>query len=106
MSIDARILKIREGVARLARHPLYDPTPAGATVAGVGVRIESGRTDRLLTVASARFRNKGRDGHEARPVEGEPPAGATGANGTSLKLKNRNGRTAPKTISEFRDHAH
>ena len=31
---------MREGVAGLARHPLDDPTPAGATVAGYGVRSD------------------------------------------------------------------
>jgi hypothetical protein len=28
-------------VADLARHPLNDPTPAGATIARVGVRFEA-----------------------------------------------------------------
>src|ERR1035437_8389696 len=32
---------VREGVADLARHPLNDPTPAGATIARVGVRFEA-----------------------------------------------------------------
>ena len=61
-------LVIREGVAGLARHPLNDPTPAGATDARVGVL------------------EKDRDGHEARPVEVDPPAGATDASGTSPNL--------------------
>src|SRR5450759_4771097 len=55
---------VREGVADLARHPLNDPTPAGATIARVRVQTGSRRTIRF-----AGFPELGRDGHKARPVE-------------------------------------
>ena len=63
------------------RHPLNDPTPAGATDARVGAPIERGPCG----LAHGRFVNC-RDGRDARPVEVEPPAGATDAGGTSPKL--------------------
>jgi hypothetical protein len=62
------------------RHPLNDPTPAGATDARVGAPIGSGsvplHTRSLIS----------RDGRYARPVEVGPPAGATDASSTSSKL--------------------
>jgi hypothetical protein len=59
-----RACSVREGVADLARHPLNDPTPAGATDAGVGVAYgkQMDRQARRLSGISW-------DGHEARPVE-------------------------------------
>ena len=63
------------------RHPLNDPTPAGATDARVGARIGSGSVP-LPHSRSA----TSRDGRDARPVEVGPPAGATDAGSTSSKL--------------------
>jgi hypothetical protein len=47
----------------MTRHPLNDPTPAGATDARVGVRVESARTRKVRSLSE-----NARDGHEARPV--------------------------------------
>ncbi len=71
---------VREGVAE-NRHPLNDPTPAGATDARVGAQVGSGSV-RLPHSRSVICR----DGRDARPVEGEPPAGATDAGSTSSNL--------------------
>ena len=62
----------------LARHPLNDPTPAGATVAGAK------RVCRQIRVRP--FGEERRDGHKARPVQGVPAVGATITAGTSPSL--------------------
>jgi hypothetical protein len=56
----------------LARHPLNDPTPAGATDARVGARTENDRVETRSLSGICR------DGHEARPVEGRPASGGDG----------------------------
>src|SRR5262249_60756762 len=53
--------------------PRRDPTPAGATDAGVGVRTESSRA-----VEACPLSGNCRDGHDARPVEGRPTGGGDG----------------------------
>jgi hypothetical protein len=61
------------------RHPLNDPTPAGATDAGVGVRIGK----RGGPMRPAPLPGNCRDGHKARPDGVVPPAGATDAGDAS-----------------------
>ena len=67
---NSRRVCVREGVADLARHPLNDPTPAGATDAGVGVLAGPG--DRQA-----------------------PEFGGTGARPVPLRPFHRRGRRMP-----------
>ena len=66
---------VREGVAE-DRHPLNDPTPAGATDARVGARTESGQI-------KARLQEFAGTGTKPVPLRADPPAGATDAGGVS-----------------------
>src|SRR5262245_49390754 len=73
---------VREGVAE-SRHPLNDPTPAGATDAGVGARTESG-------AIQARLQEIDGTGTKPAPLRADPPAGATDA-----------GRMSPNSYQPF-----
>ena len=55
-------------------HPLRDPTPAGATDAGVGVRTESSRAPKARPLSEIAG-----TGVTPVPLRADPPAGATEA---------------------------
>src|SRR5262249_28035782 len=84
------------------RHPRRDPTPAGATDAGVGVRTESSRA-----VEACPLSGNCRDGHDARPVEGRPTGGGGGCRPAGPQLASndvrRNGNEA-RTFTLFHPH--
>ena len=85
----------------MTRHPHRDPTPAGATDAGVGVRSRNAAVRRSLPEFAG-------TGTTARPVEGIPPAGATDAGG-SPKLISATAyrqRHEPRVVTLFHAKQH